>query len=64
LQRKASKYDERVKHAVLTAAVNTLELQLAGVMSALRCQISLNSERVVQLRTPARQVLADIQQLE
>lgn len=64
LQRIASKQDERVKQVVLTAAGKALQTAIAGVMPALRCQISLTDERLIQLRTLARQVQLDIQQLE
>jgi MarR family transcriptional regulator, organic hydroperoxide resistance regulator len=64
LQRQGSKQDERVKHVLLTAAGRALQQQLAGVMTALRCQITLSDERLVQLRSLARQVQQDIQQLE
>ncbi|WP_397471703.1 MarR family winged helix-turn-helix transcriptional regulator [Rheinheimera sp.] len=64
LQRIASKQDERVKHVVLTASGKALQIQVASVMPALRCQISLSDERLIQLRQLARQVQLDIQQLE
>ncbi|MBZ9612556.1 MarR family winged helix-turn-helix transcriptional regulator [Rheinheimera maricola] len=64
LKRIASNHDERVKQVVLTAAGKAFETEVLAVMPALRCQISLNNERLVQLRTLARQVQLDIQQLE
>ncbi|MDP5138417.1 MarR family winged helix-turn-helix transcriptional regulator [Rheinheimera baltica] len=64
LQRIASLHDERVKQVVLTSAGKALENEVATVMPALRCQISLADERLIQLRTLARQVQLDIQQLE
>ena len=64
LQRIASKQDERVKQVVLTASGKALQIQVASVMPALRCQISLSDERLIQLRQLARQVQLDIQQLE
>ncbi|MDP5141920.1 MarR family transcriptional regulator [Rheinheimera baltica] len=64
LQRIASLHDERVKQVVLTPAGKALENEVATVMPALRCQISLADERLIQLRTLARQVQLDIQQLE
>ena len=64
LKRIASASDERVKQVVLTAAGKALEAEVASVMPALRCQISLKDDRLIQLRTLARQVQQDIQQLE
>ncbi|MCS4307053.1 DNA-binding MarR family transcriptional regulator [Rheinheimera pacifica] len=64
LKRIPSAVDERVKHVVLTSSGKTLETAVAGVMPALRCQISLPDDRLVQLRALARQVQSDIQQLE
>lgn len=64
LQRVASTRDERVKQVRLTAAGRALEAEVAPVMAALRCQISLADERLVQLRSLARQVQEDIQKLE
>jgi MarR family transcriptional regulator, organic hydroperoxide resistance regulator len=64
LRRMPSKLDERVKHVQLTAAGKALESEVATVMPALRCQISLPDERLQQLRALARQVQLDIQQLE
>ncbi len=56
--------DERVKKVLLTAEGKALQQQVAGVTAALRCQISLNDERMIQLRSLARQVQLDIQRLE
>ena len=64
LRRQGSKQDERVKHVLLTDSGRALQAKVAGVMPALRCQISLTDERLVQLRSLARQVQQDIQQLE
>lgn len=64
LRRVPSLQDERVKHVVLTTAGKALESEVASVMPALRCQISLADERLQQLRALARQVQLDIQQLE
>lgn len=64
LQRVGSKTDERVKQVLLTAAGQALEQQVASVMPALRCQISLADENLIQLRALARQVQRDIQRLE
>jgi len=64
LKRLPSSVDERVKHVVLTSSGTALETAVAGVMPALRCQISLTDERLIQLRALARQVQSDIQQLE
>lgn len=64
LKRLPSSVDERVKQVVLTSNGKALEAAVAGVMPALRCQISLPDERLVQLRALARQVQSDIQQLE
>lgn len=64
LKRLASAQDERVKKVVLTATGKALENEVAAVMPALRCQISLSNERLIQLRALARQVQQDIQQLE
>jgi DNA-binding MarR family transcriptional regulator len=64
LRRLPSPDDERVKKVVLTAEGKALEQQVAGVTAALRCQISLNDERMIQLRSLARQVQLDIQRLE
>lgn len=64
LRRLPSPDDERVKKVVLTTAGKALEQQVAGVTAALRCQISLNDERMIQLRSLARQVQLDIQRLE
>jgi MarR family transcriptional regulator, organic hydroperoxide resistance regulator len=64
LKRLPSSVDERVKQVVLTSNGKALEAAVAGVMPALRCQISLPDDRLVQLRALARQVQADIQQLE
>lgn len=64
LRRLASAQDERVKKVVLTATGKALENEVAAVMPALRCQISLSNERLIQLRALARQVQQDIQQLE
>jgi DNA-binding MarR family transcriptional regulator len=64
LRRLASAQDERVKKVVLTATGKALENEVAVVMPALRCQISLSNERLIQLRALARQVQQDIQQLE
>lgn len=64
LRRLPSAEDERVKKVVLTDEGKTLQQQVAGVTAALRCQISLTDERMIQLRSLARQVQLDIQQLE
>ncbi|MEO3679347.1 MarR family transcriptional regulator [Rheinheimera sp. FR7-31] len=64
LRRLPSPDDERVKKVVLTDEGKALEQQVAGVTAALRCQISLNDERMIQLRSLARQVQLDIQRLE
>ena len=64
LRRLPSPDDERVKKVVLTAEGKALQQQVAGVTAALRCQISLNDERMIQLRSLARQVQLDIQRLE
>jgi MarR family transcriptional regulator, organic hydroperoxide resistance regulator len=64
LQRVASQQDERVKHVVLTASGKALESRVASIMPALRCQISMADDRLLQLRALARQVQLDIQQLE
>jgi DNA-binding MarR family transcriptional regulator len=64
LKRLASAQDERVKKVVLTVTGKALENEVAAVMPALRCQISLSNERLIQLRALARQVQQDIQQLE
>jgi MarR family transcriptional regulator, organic hydroperoxide resistance regulator len=64
LKRMPSAQDERVKKVVLTVAGKNLETKVATVMPALRCQISLSNERLIQLRALARQVQQDIQQLE
>lgn len=64
LKRLPSSVDERVKQVVLTNSGTALQTAVAGVMPALRCQISLTDERLIQLRALARQVQSDIQQLE
>ena len=64
LKRLPSAQDERVKKVQLTPNGKQLEQQVSGVMTALRCQISLTDERMIQLRTLARQVQQDIQLLE
>jgi DNA-binding MarR family transcriptional regulator len=64
LKRMPSSVDERVKHVVLTSSGTALQTAVAGVMPALRCQISLTDDRLIQLRALARQVQSDIQQLE
>ncbi len=64
LRRLPSPDDERVKKVVVTDEGKALEQQVAGVTAALRCQISLNDERMIQLRSLARQVQQDIQRLE
>lgn len=64
LKRIPTAQDERVKKVVLTTSGKALENQVAAVMPALRCQISLSNERLIQLRSLARQVQQDIQQLE
>ncbi|QBL08568.1 MarR family transcriptional regulator [Rheinheimera sp. D18] len=64
LKRESATHDERVKQVVLTDAGRALEQHIAGVMPALRCQISLDDDRLVMLRTLARQVQLTIQNLE
>ena len=64
LNRQPSTQDERVKIVKLTAAGAKLQSQVAGVTAALRCQISLQDEKLIQLRLLARQVQQDIKHLE
>lgn len=64
LKRISSTHDERVKQVVLTTEGKALEREVAGVMPALRCQIPLEDERLILLRTLARQVQLTIQEIE
>ena len=64
LVRQASIDDERVKKVLLTAAGIALQSQVSGVTAALRCQISLHDDKLIQLRMLAQQVQQDIKHLE
>jgi DNA-binding MarR family transcriptional regulator len=56
LQRLPSQHDERVKQVVLTPAGKTMQIKVAGVMQALRCQVAMDDNQLVQLRQLARQL--------
>ena len=56
LQRLPSAHDERVKQVVLTPAGKALQQQVGGVMQALRCQVAMDDQQLVQLRQLAQQL--------
>ena len=56
LQRLPSAHDERVKQVVLTPAGKALQQEISGVMQALRCQVAMEDEQLIQLRQLARQL--------
>ncbi len=60
LQRVASQDDERVKQVVLTAAGKALQCKVSGVMQALRCQVAMEDNQLVQLRQLAQQLQQQI----
>ncbi|GHG59722.1 MarR family transcriptional regulator [Alishewanella longhuensis] len=64
LQRVSDASDERVKNVLLTATGKALEVPVAGVMPALRCQVAWPDEQLQTLREQAQQLLIQLQQLE
>ncbi|MAA95561.1 MULTISPECIES: MarR family winged helix-turn-helix transcriptional regulator [unclassified Arsukibacterium] len=60
LQRLPSPNDERVKQVVLTPAGKALQQEISGVMQALRCQVAMEDEQLLQLRELARQLQQQI----
>ncbi|WP_213998473.1 MarR family transcriptional regulator [Arsukibacterium sp.] len=56
LQRVASENDERVKQVVLTGEGRALQQKVSGVMQALRCQVAMDDQQLVQLRQLAQQL--------
>ncbi|MBV2129267.1 MarR family winged helix-turn-helix transcriptional regulator [Arsukibacterium indicum] len=60
LQRVASQDDERVKQVVLTTKGRALQQKVSGVMQALRCQVAMDDEQLIQLREMARQLQQQI----
>jgi len=64
LQRVSDVSDERVKKVLLTATGKALEVPVAGVMPALRCQVAWPDEQLQTLREQAQQLLIQLQQLE
>lgn len=64
LNRVSDANDERVKKVLLTEQGIALEAQVATVMPALRCQVALPDEQLLQLRAQAQQLLQQLQKLE
>ncbi|WP_026349395.1 MarR family winged helix-turn-helix transcriptional regulator [Arsukibacterium perlucidum] len=60
LQRVASQDDERVKQVVLSAEGRALQQKVSGVMQALRCQVAMEDNQLVQLRQLAQQLQQQI----
>jgi DNA-binding MarR family transcriptional regulator len=60
LQRVASEDDERVKRVLLTPAGKALQQKVSGVMQALRCQVAMDDNQLVQLRQLAQQLQQQI----
>jgi DNA-binding MarR family transcriptional regulator len=64
LQRVASEDDERVKQVVLTPAGKAMQIKVAGVMQALRCQVAMDDNQLGQLRQLAQQLQRQIAEVQ